>query len=108
MSQEEQPDTAAGGRLKLIVSRFLCWWFGCDADHDNAQSWHDYDHWEYHVPCRRCDCKDVSYADQVGDTRHNRFKNWCNYWLFRKWWPAKCSECGHRFKCDESIDHIPF
>lgn len=27
---------------------------------------------------------------------------------FRDVFPEKCEHCGKRYKCDESIDHIPF
>lgn len=94
--------------VERIVSRVMCWWFGCTPNHDRTYFWFDKDHCEDHLPCKRCDNYDVSYGDMVGDTRHNRFKERCNYWLFRKWIPEKCSDCGHRYKCDESIDHIPF
>lgn len=100
-------------KLKRFVSRGYCWWFGCDPDHGNAMSWYDEDDCGCNTPCKRCDNYDVSYADMVGDTRHASFKEWCNYWLFRKWWPVKCKICGRRWRgCENDEAHfdsdIPF
>ena len=78
-----------------------CWWFGCDIHSEDPTPV------EY-VRCYHCD-QPVSYSDMVGDTRHRRVADWCNYWLFRKWWPKRCEDCGRKWRaCDESIDHIPF
>lgn len=86
--------------FKKSCLRLLCWWFGCHLE-DDPIGYPDYQ------ICQRCgDCMD--YYDLVSDTRHNFFKEWVSYWLFRKWLPAKCSECGHRFKHDSNVDHIPF
>jgi len=30
------------------------------------------------------------------------------YWLFRRWWPEKCHECGKRFGTHSECDGIPF
>lgn len=95
-------------RFKPLVSRALCWWFGCEPDHDKTCCAYDEFNTWCHTPCKRCDVLDVDYASLVGDTRHNRMKENLRYWLFRKWWPEKCSDCGHRYKCDDSIDHLPF
>lgn len=76
-----------------------CWLTGCEK--------HPQDYDPEHAECVRCGGI-VSYSDMVGDTRYNRIKEWCNYWLFRKWIPAKCWSCGRRYKCDESDEHIPF
>lgn len=52
------------------LNRLACWWFGCIPN------------WKYQpyigdprISCTRCNAPDTSYADQVGDTRHNRFKD---------------------------------
>lgn len=84
---------------EVYIMGIRCWWLGHEKHPD------DYD--PEHAQCIHCG-DHVSYADLVGDTRHNRFKEWCNYYFFRKWWSAKCSSCGHRFKHDESNEHIPF
>lgn len=78
----------------------LCWWFGCEV------------HPEHSAPvdrsrCMRCDGP-MSYEDLVGLTRHRLTREWLRYWLFRRWWPKKCSDCGGRWKHDESVDHLPF
>ena len=98
------------GQVERLVNRFICWWFGCKPDHDNAVF--DTDEYSYGwcTPCMRCHETDIGYDDLVGDARHKRFKKWLNYYLYRKWWPEKCTDCGHRYKCNNSIthDHIPF
>lgn len=77
-----------------------CWWFGCEC-HSDEYAYTD------NPSCMRCGGY-VEYGDMAGDTRHNRFKEWANYWLFRKWWPAKCSCCHRRWNHDETVDHLPF
>jgi hypothetical protein len=73
----------------------ICWYFGCE-QHPQDPSPPEVAY------CWRCN-RYVDYGDTVGDTRHNRFKSW-----LKGLWPRKCQDCGHRFKCDESVDHIPF
>ncbi len=108
-TEHDKPGVVAG-QVERIVNRFLCWWFGCDPDHKNAACGTDEYTYGWLTPCKRCCLTDVSYDDLVGDTRHNRFKKWFNFYLYRKWWPEKCADCGHRYKCDDSIihDNIPF
>ena len=84
----------------MDIKNIRCWWFGCEPHPQDPTD-------PEFLECMHCD-EIISYGDMVGDTRHNRFKEWCNYYLFRKWWPEKCSSCGHRFKCDDDVDHIPF
>lgn len=70
----------------------LCWWFGCLPDYDHPCELSP----NYVVPCRRCGERDTSYADRVGDTRHAKLIQVLRYWLWRRWMPAKCSDCGKR------------
>ena len=65
-----------------------CFWFGCAPDEPNGYGV---------VPCKRCDNHDVNYSDMVNDTRHERTKSRCKYWLFRRWIPAKCPDCNKRY-----------
>lgn len=85
------------------MKRIICWWHGHRPDYKRSAWNGDY----YPVPCSRCGASDTSYSDQVGDTRHNRTKEWVHYWLFRRWIPAKCQDCGRRSMCDECRD-VPF
>lgn len=96
--------TRAECRLDRPVGRLACWWFGCAPDYDHPCELAP----NYVVPCVRCGAHETSYADRVGDTRHNRAKAWARYWLWRKWWPAKCSDCGGRWQHDATRDHLPF
>lgn len=104
---DTETSTALGGsRLKRLVIRLSCWWFGCDPDYDE-----DRDHPcglspNYVVPCKRCGAHDTDYADRVGDTRHNRLMEWLRYWCFRRWWPAPCVDCGKRF--GDHSECLPF
>lgn len=85
------------------MQKFQCWWFGCTQEYDY-----------YGCPEDKCSVcgKEIDYASCAGDTRHNKMKEYIfgnlKYYLFRKWFPEKCEYCGHRYKCDELIDHIPF
>lgn len=98
----ETTSTAAGFpvEIKRQVSRFQCWWFGC------YQSPLDYAPAE-HATCERCGGT-VAYRGMVGDTRSERFKTICALFSPRRLWPRKCPDCGRRYKCDETVDHIPF
>ena len=81
------------------LKKIRCWWFGCEA-HPQDPAPPEF------LECIRCG-EIVDYADQVGYTRHTLVMGWASYWLFRKWWPKKCLDCGRRWKCDNS-EHIPF
>lgn len=85
-----------------MLKRLICWWTGCDPDY--SAQFYDHDSGWSEPPCRRCGAEFVSYADCIGETRHNRFKDACHYWLLRKWIPAKCPDCGsRRGPCDNCI-----
>ena len=91
--------------------KLLCWWFGCDPEEPSDVPLYSGDYYYPPLKCKRC--RDVvPYSDLVGDTRHNRAKQWANYWLFRKWFPKRCLACGNRWVCDKTISHedadIPF
>jgi len=89
-------------RLDRLCSRPRCWWLGCEA---HPQEYcHRNDDW---LTCLHCG-REVGYGDLVGDTRHNRAKEWARYWFWRKWWPERCSTCGGRWTHDETKDHLPF
>jgi hypothetical protein len=88
------------------MKRLICWWFGCEPDYEAVYYDTNREGWSEAVPCKRCDAPDTSYADRVGDTRHNRLKQWLHSWLFRRWCPAKCGDCGKRRS--ECRDCIPF
>jgi len=78
-----------------------CWWFGHDRHPDDYSPPDE-------ITCMNCG-RHMSYDDLVGDTRHMRFMNFVRYWFFRKWFPAKCLDCGRRWReCDDTVDHIPF
>ena len=98
----EASPASNGSDLERLVSRLWCWWFGCES-HPQDPAPPEYAH------CMRCD-ECVTYGDMVGDTRHNRFKDWLRRHSWRRLWPKKCADCGNRFKCDESVEHddIPF
>lgn len=82
-----------------MLKKLKCWWLGHDPDYTGSNNTH----------CKRCDLWDVDYYDLVNPGgKYQRIKDFFKYWFFRKWFPKKCSDCGKRYKCDESIDHIPF
>jgi hypothetical protein len=112
VTRREARDSSSGkkywlGRISSVdktlnflckVNRWLCWWFGCEG-HPQDPSPPEY------LECIRC-AKIVPYGDMVGDTRHNRFKEFFNYWFYRKWIPSKCCDCGKRY--GDHSDCIPF
>jgi ribosomal protein S27E len=83
-----------------IVSRFYCWWYGCQQ------------HEQCSAPSEEATCyccgKTVNYSDMVGDTRHYRFTVWMHRLSPSRIFPKKCPDCGNRYKCDDTIDHLPF
>jgi hypothetical protein len=86
------------------MKRLKCWWFGCEPDY---LAWR---HYMPATPCLRCGAPDCDYADMVGFTRHYRFMRRLEairYWLFRRWMPRKCPDCGKR-KYKACPDCIPF
>lgn len=93
---------ASRQRVERQASRLRCWWFGCEA-HPQEHCHRD-DGW---LTCMHCG-HEVPYGDLVGDTRHNRAKAWARYWLWRRWWPERCGDCGGRWTHDETKDHVPF
>jgi hypothetical protein len=102
---EAAAQPAPVGQVQRHVRRLVCWWFGCQPDYEALR--HDCDA----VPCERCGAPDTSYADRVGDTRHNRlFDRWhrLTWLLVRRWLPHKCPACGARWKCATDCDGIPF
>ena len=87
-------------RLDVPVRRLRCWWFGCE-QHPQDPSPPD------SVSCMHCGGY-VEYSHLVGDTRHSRFMESCARFSWRMLFPRKCVDCGHRYKCDETVDHLPF
>lgn len=77
-----------------------CWWFGCER---HPEDYSDPDT----VACVHCGGH-VTYSDLVGDTRHYRFMEWLARFNPRRLYPPKCPYCGHRYKCNQFVDHIPF
>jgi hypothetical protein len=71
------------------MSRVLCWWFGCEP-HPQDPTPAEY------AQCQRCG-EIVTYEHMVGITRYNAAKGWLRYWMFRRWWPSPCVDCGKRF-----------
>lgn len=82
------------------LRRILCWWYGHDPHYGAYPAGHGA------VPCRRCGITDIGYADLVCDTRRERAWAWLIRWSFRRWWPARCIDCGKRFGRHD--DCLPF
>lgn len=92
-----------GDIMNLILNRFLarlnCYLNGHDPDYSTTSS---------NIPCLRCGIHDIDYSDLVLPSRIKLFQSFLKKWLFRKWMPEPCGDCGLRFKHDYSVDHIPF
>lgn len=85
-----------------LLNRLYCWWFGHAPDYQARMYGDDC------TPCERCGIEDIDYGDLVQPSRHEFLKAKIPYLFYRKWFPAKCPDCGHRYKCDETNEHIPF
>lgn len=86
--------------MKKLIRKLQCWWRG------HVQNPYFGDH------CENCD-ELVSYEDFVNggvETFFWRIKQRIRYGrvgrLINRF--KKCPDCGRRFKCDETQDHIPF
>lgn len=85
--------------------KIFCFLFGhkCDDHCTGYDGWRDCFFWVCHI----CESElDIYEAHIKAGFLHD-------IWLrlvsrFRDIFPEKCSACGHRYKCDESVDHIPF
>lgn len=74
----------------------FCWWFGCKPGKLSRHYYSDGSGCDDYYNCVRCG-NEVDYGDLVGDTRHARFVAALKYWLFRRWFPEKCCDCGKRY-----------
>lgn len=81
-----------------MLNNLRCWWFGCESDPQDPAP-------PEHAECMHCG-QIVGYESMAVITRYNKTKEFLNYCLFRRWWPARCSDCGHRFGSHE--DCLPF
>lgn len=85
----------------MKIPSIYCWWFGCER-HEQDYREPDY------VMCMRCD-QNISYSDLVGDTMHYRFMRFISKFNWRRFFPAKCKECGMRRGHAKGCDwDIPF
>ncbi len=82
----------------------ICYWFGCVPDYEHPRCLRP----EYVVPCKRCGASVTSYSDRVGGTRHSRAMHAIAFWCWRRWVPAKCPDCHHRFGSHTHCDCLPF
>jgi len=78
--------------------KLRCKWFGCE---QHEQDWAPVEY----ATCYHCG-ESLNYEHMAGITRWNDVKDWLSYWLFRKWWPTKCMDCGKRFGHHDGC--IPF
>ena len=76
-----------------MLGKLVCWWFGCRPDAAYPSKCPD----GYVVPCTRCGAEDIDYGILAGDTRHNRAVECLQHWLFRRWFPVRCNDCGRRY-----------
>jgi len=78
--------------------RIICWFFGCRPHPDDPAPI------EY-LECERCG-EVMTYEALAGVTRWQAVKDWCEWWLLRRWIPQRCLECGKRY--GEHRDCLPF
>jgi hypothetical protein len=80
-----------------LINKLICWFFGCIWDQQDTAPL------EY-LECKRCGGF-VQYSDMIGDTRHNRLKEYLLH-FFRIFVPGKCIDCGKRY--GDHSNCIPF
>ena len=93
-------------KIKRLVIFLHCWWFGHEPDYSSQVFDGDPDAYGWHTPCKRCGLWDIEYHELVTGSRSYKVKQFFIYWLYRRWWPEPCKDCGHRF-CRHD-DCIPF
>ena len=96
----EAPGIEKPRGFKWLIIKLRCWWLGCEQHEQDPSPANE-------ARCQHCN-ELVSYGDMVGDTRYRRSMTFLDQFSPRRLWPKKCSDCGHRFKCDENTPHIPF
>ena len=78
--------------------RFKCWWHGCQSHPlDPAPP--------EHICCQWCD-ELLSYEDMIGITGAYYMISRKFVDLYRRVVPAKCIDCGKRYKCHDKC--LPF
>ena len=83
--------------IKRHVAFLLCWWFGHDPEYTGGSNTY----------CNRCGLWDIEYNELVTGSRSYKVKQFFIYWLYRRWWPEKCKQCGKRYGCGDD-DCVPF
>lgn len=63
----------------------ICWFFGCRSG-SGDEAFH----------CQRCGAW-MTYEALVGLSRWQAVKDWCEWWMLRRWFPARCVDCGKRY-----------
>lgn len=75
--------------LVTPVKKLWCWWFGCAPHPDDPAPLE-------HVHCAHCD-EVIGYDEYVSRSRHDRLVEALRYWLYRRWIPERCGDCGKRW-----------
>lgn len=78
------------------MKKIICFIFGHEPEYTGGNNVH----------CSRCDLWDIPYHELIEGRRFMKAVLFLKYWLYRKWFPAKCFDCGKRY-----ADHsqcIPF
>lgn len=71
----------------MTYKKAICWFFGCISSPVGPGE---------PFYCARCG-EYMSYESLAGITRWAAVKDWCHYWMMRRWFPKRCGDCGSRY-----------
>ncbi len=77
--------------MKKLLIDLRCWLLGCEPHPQDPAP-------PEHITCDHCGDL-MSYGQLCGAEVgfYYKAKDWCHYWLYRKWLPEKCLSCGKRY-----------
>ena len=83
--------------MNKLISLY-CWLFGHVPDYSGQIFDADADECDrgWRTPCSRCGKWDIDYHELVTGSRSHKAKMFFVYWLYRRWWPELCRDCGKR------------
>lgn len=92
----------------MNIKGIRCWFLGCPVIKNVMR--------EEDEQCKHCGRFRVPFAYtgyyNVLDPIHKRIWSFFKYEIWYRLrsiiYPIKCMQCGHRYKHDKSVDHLPF
>jgi len=93
-------------KVKRLVIFLHCWFFGHVPDDKNTVFDTDEYTYGWHMMCKRCGILDIEQHELMTGSRSYKVKQFVIFWLYRRWCPEPCKDCGSRFGKHDNC--IPF